>query len=78
LLWAISPINRHIAIVAVNKVLTNVAHNALKIVPNNSVGEIQMKFVVKPAAYFETAYCYGCVNQCQNVCGEQCIKDRTK
>lgn len=36
-----------------------------------------MKYIIKMNKEYTIGYCYGCVKQCQNVCGTQCIRDRT-
>lgn len=36
-----------------------------------------MKFLVKKDKQNIIAYCYGCGKQCNNVCKEQCFRDRT-
>ncbi|WP_115840413.1 Clo7bot family Cys-rich peptide [Gottschalkia purinilytica] len=37
-----------------------------------------MKYIVNAESTYKESYCYICGGQCQNVCGTQCFKDRTK
>ncbi len=36
-----------------------------------------MKYIKKSKNVY-TGYCYACGGQCVNVCGTQCMKDRTQ
>jgi len=40
--------------------------------------EVKMRFIVLNEKFTVAGYCYGCGGQCVNVCGTQCVKDRTK